>query len=85
LRSAIGVNDDDSFTRKALENACLNSLEDGLKGVGIVMGRQAHHDVYFAHVDELAKKVICQKGLFRQFNLRVMIKSYESKGARIQT
>jgi hypothetical protein len=33
------------------------------------MGPQAYQDVHFADVDELAKKIIRQKRLFRQFNL----------------
>jgi hypothetical protein len=45
-------------------------LDDGLNGLGIVMSRQAYQDVYLAYVDELAKKIICQQGFFRQFNLR---------------
>jgi hypothetical protein len=60
LRSTIGIDDYDSFAGKALENAGLNGPDDGINGLGIVMGRQAHHDVYFAYIDELAKKIICQ-------------------------
>ena len=44
--------------------------DDGLNGLGMVMGRQAYKDVYLAYVDELAKKIIRQKRLFHQFNLR---------------
>ena len=69
LRSAIGINDYGSFAGKALENSCLNGPDDGLNGLGIVMGRQADQDVDFADVDELAKKIIRQERLFRQFNL----------------
>jgi hypothetical protein len=69
LRSAIGINDYSSFAGKALKNACLNGADDGLNGFGIIMGPQAYQDVHFAYIDELAKKIIRQERLFRQFNL----------------
>ena len=61
-----------SFAGKALKNSCLNGPDDWLNGLGIVMGRQTYEDVHFAYVDELAKKIICQERLFRQFNLPSM-------------
>jgi hypothetical protein len=33
------------------------------------MGPQGYQDVHFAYIDELAKKIIRQERLFRQFNL----------------
>ncbi len=78
MRSAIGIDDDGAFAGKALENPGLNRLNDRLNGLGVVMGRQADQDVYLAHVDELAKKIIGQKCLFRQFNLRAKRLSCES-------
>src|SRR6266496_1581823 len=75
LRSTIGINDYGSFAGKALENAGLYGLDDGLNGLGIVMGRQAYQDVDLAYVNELAKKIIGQEGLFRQFNLRAKLSS----------
>ncbi len=69
MRPTIGINDYGAFAGKALENAGLNGPNDGLDGFGIVVSRQAHDDVHLAHVDELAKKIIGEKGLFRQFVL----------------
>jgi hypothetical protein len=70
LRSTIGINDYGALARKALENAGLNRLDDGFNRLGIVVRRQAHDDIYLAYVDELAKKIIGENGLFRQFILR---------------
>jgi hypothetical protein len=78
LRSAIGINDYDTFAGKALKNSCLNGPDDGFNGCGVVMGPQAYQDVHFAHVDELAEKIIRQKRLFRQFNLPATFWIYES-------
>jgi hypothetical protein len=70
LRSTIGINDYGALAGKALENAGLNRLDDGFNRLGIVVRRQAYDDIYLADVDELAKKIIGEKGLFRQFILR---------------
>jgi hypothetical protein len=45
----------------------LKGPNDRLDGFGVVMSRQAYQDIYFAHIDELAKKAVFQKHLFRQF------------------
>jgi hypothetical protein len=70
LRSTIGINDYGAFAGKALENASLNGADDGLNRLSIVVRRQAYDDIYLAYVDKLAKKIIGEKGLFRQFILR---------------
>ena len=62
-----------SFAGKALKNSGLNGPDDGLNGFGIIMGPQAYQDVHFAYVDELAKKIIGQKYLFRQSSLRAKL------------
>ena len=70
MRSSIGINDDSPFPGKALENTRLNTMEDRLDSVCIIVSRQAYQDIDLAYIDELAKKIICQNHVFRQFNPR---------------
>lgn len=69
LRSAIGVNNDRSFSRKTFEDSSLYRLDDGFDGLRIVVRGQADENVDLTDIDELAKELICQKLLVRQFIL----------------
>jgi hypothetical protein len=75
LRSAVCINDHDSFAGKTFQYAGLNRTNDGLDGFGIIVGGDAYQDVDLAHINELAKEIVRQKRLFRQFNLRAKFHS----------
>src|SRR5450755_3792670 len=70
-RSAVGVDDRHPFARKALQNAGLNGLHDRADGLRIVVGGQAHQDVHFADVNELAKKIVAKDAFLSQAALHL--------------
>ena len=82
LRPTIGIYDYNSFTGKAFENACLNGLKNGLDGLGMIVCRQANQNVYLAHINELAKKIIWQQSLFRQFGPSKRTVDFPGYGSR---
>jgi hypothetical protein len=69
LRPTISIDDDSPVAGKTLENARLDGSDDGLNRLGIIVGRKSYQDIHLADVDELAKEIVGQKRLFRQFNL----------------
>ncbi len=70
-RTPIGINDHSSLAGKSLQNATLNRLDDRTDRLGVIVSGQAHKDIYFADIDQLAKKIVRKKGLIFQFQLYV--------------
>ena len=69
-RPPIGINDHGSLSGKSAQDAALNGVDDGPDSFGVIVSGQAHEDVHFADVDQLAKKIIRKKALLCQFHLR---------------
>jgi hypothetical protein len=57
-RSAIGIDDDGPVPGKPAQDPGLDGLHDRTDRPGVIVCGQAHENVYFAHVDQLAKKII---------------------------
>jgi len=49
-----------------LEKACLDGVYYRLDTPGVVVSRQSHEDVYFADVDQLANKIVCEYAFLDQ-------------------
>src|ERR1019366_4168868 len=69
-RPPIDINDRGSLPGKPAQDAALNGMDDRPDSFGVIVSGQAHQDVYFADVHQLAKKIICKKALLCQFHLR---------------
>jgi hypothetical protein len=57
-RPSIDIDDHGSLSGKPAQDAALNGVDDRPDSFGVIVSGQAHEDVYFANVDQLAKKII---------------------------
>ena len=86
LRSSVHVEDDCAFPGKILQQSNSNPLYRFSNSLGIVVRRHTNQQVYFAHTDQLAKKIIRKNAALVQskllpvaLQLQLVIVSYPSQ------